>query len=237
VTESYVVDASWWDFSDKPSHEFQVLTDAGEDWIWYSEKQKIAVNEEDIESLTNLYDFRKDWEEFKEVVYKQTWEKLIKAKASEVGNIFKLYDKFSKAFDFKFIDKDWVEKYVQMWCYGIGVSRIMGVLAEKYHDEKWLKWPIEVAPFVFVIIPIGKKWEQKAEEIFRFLQEKYQDEVVIDDRNERPWFKLKDADLVGYPYKIIVSDKTLEQWENMIELVDRMNDKTMYIDYKKISIA
>ncbi len=232
--EAYVVDASWWDFSDKPSHEFQVLTDAGEDWIWYDQETKTAVNEEDVESLSDLYEVIKEGDDIKEVIKKDTGKRLVRSKASEVWNIFKLYDKFSKAFDFKFVDKDGTEKYVQMWCYGIGVSRLMWVIAEKYHDEKWLKWPKSVAPYLFVIIPIGDNGKQKAEEIYRFLQEKYGDEVVIDDRDERPGFKFKDADLIGYPYQIVVSDKTLEQGEDIVELTERMTGQKGFVSYKEI---
>ncbi len=232
--EAYVVDASGGDFSDKPSHEFQVLTEAGEDWIWYDPESKTAVNEEDVESLKDLYEVIKEWDEIKEVIKRDSWKSLIKAKASEVGNIFKLYDKFSKAFNFKFIDKDWTQKYVQMWCYGIGVSRLMWVIAEKYSDEKGLKWPQSVAPYMFVIIPIWEKWKQKAEEIYRYLQNKYGDEVVLDDRQESPGFKFKDADLIGYPYQIVVSDKTLEQGENIVELVDRMTGEKRLVDFKEI---
>ncbi len=230
--QAYVVDASWWDFSDKPSHEFQVLTDAGEDWIWYNPDTGHAVNEEDVESLLDLYKVVKEWDEIKEVVEKSSSKSLIRVKASEVGNIFKLFDKFSKAFDFKFVDKDWTEKYVQMWCYGIWISRLMWVIAEKYHDEKWLKWPVTVAPYRFVIIPIGEKGSLKAEEVYKFLQEKYWDEVVFDDRDERPGFKFKDADLVGYPYQIVVSDKTLEHGDDMVEVVDRFTGKKDIVNFR-----
>ena len=232
--QAYVVDASWWDFSDKPSHEFQVLTDAWEDWIWYDEDTKTAVNEEDVESLSDLYDIIKDWEEIKEVIKKESWKKLTRAKASEVWNIFKLYDKFSKAFDFTFIDKDWNKKYVQMGCYGIWVSRLLWVIAEKYHDEKWLKWPENIAPYKFVIIPIWDKWKQEAEVIYKYLQEKYPDEVVIDDRDASPGFKFKDADLIWYPYQIIVSDKTLDKWEGMIEFVKRFSGEKEFKNWKSI---
>jgi len=77
---------------------------------------------------------------------------------------------------------------------------------------------------------------KKAEEIYKFLQQKYPDEVVLDDRDERPGFKFKDADLVGYPYQIVVSDKTLQQGEDVVELTDRMTGQKRFVSYKSINI-
>lgn len=140
--------------------------------------------------------------------------------ACEVGNIFPLNTKFSQAFDYNYINEQGKPQIVYMGCYGIGPSRIMGVLVEKFHDEKGMIWPVNVAPFTHVIIPIGDAGMTKWLELYAQMKSQGID-VAIDDRNEWPWYKFKDADLVGYPYQIVISDKTLEHWPNMVEFITR----------------
>lgn len=138
-------------------------------------------------------------------------------KASEVGNLFTLYTKFSDAFGFTYMDKDGKSKPVYMGCYGLGTSRVMGVLAEIFHDENGLVWPENVAPFAVHIVPIAKTEDEeafgKAEELYQTLTDAGV-ECLIDDRlNQSVGSKLADADLIGIPTRIVVSRKTLENGE------------------------
>ena len=125
----------------------------------------------------------------------------------EVGNIFKLGGRFADAFGLKYTDSDGKDKPVVMGCYGIGISRIMGVIAEKFADEKGLVWPETVAPFTHEIIVIGNHFEEA-----KSLAEKLEAEgktVLVDDRDIGFGSKAGDADLLGIPNRIILSDKTL----------------------------
>ncbi len=136
-------------------------------------------------------------------------------RACEVGNIFTLFTKFSSAFDFTFQDKDGKQKPVYMGCYGIGSSRVMGVIAEVSNDEHGLVWPEAIAPADVHIIPVAKSEDDEAfkvaaELVARF--EKEGKEVLFDDRTDASvGFKLADADLIGIPVRILVSPKTLAE--------------------------
>lgn len=230
---TYVVEAPWWDFTDKPSHEFQTLTDAGEDNIWHSTTSNFAVNEELIEAMPQNYKIKKDWETIKEVIYKETGEKLVMAKAAEVGNIFKLYSRFSDAIWWKVLDKNQNEVSVQMWCYGIWVSRLMAVLVEVFNDKNGIIWPENIAPAKYIIVAIWENWLQKAEKIYSKLISN-NIEVLFDDRPISPGKKLKDADLLWIPYQIIVSDKTLSNWEDIVELKNRKTMESKLVGWKDI---
>jgi len=134
-------------------------------------------------------------------------------KAIEVGNIFKLMDKFSKAFKFTFKDSDGKEKIVLMGCYGIGLGRLMGAIIEVYHDSKGIIWPKEIAPFKVHLIQIGneRNIEEITEKIYENLK-KAKIEVLYDDRKEKSvGEKFTDCDLIGIPTRIIISPKTLEK--------------------------
>jgi prolyl-tRNA synthetase len=135
-------------------------------------------------------------------------------RACEVGNVFTLFTKFSSAFGFTFKDKDGTDKPVYMGCYGIGTTRTMGVLAEVFHDEKGLTWPEHIAPARCHIVAVAKTADEeaftKAEELYDALQAKGI-ECLFDDRlNDSVGSKLADADLIGCPWRIIVSPKTLK---------------------------
>ncbi len=212
---TYLTFASGWSFS-KYSHEFQTLTDAGEDTIRIDEQKWIAVNEEVLvdEVLQDLGLER---------------DKLVPRKAVEVGNIFTLGEKFSKALGLTYKDKDGTDKYVFMGSYGIGLWRLMGTVAEVLSDDKGLVWPRSIAPYEFVIIPIGERANQKAMDVYKQLQSMFGNEVVLDDRDASPWFKFKDADLIGYPYQVVISDKTLEQGKDVVEFVIRATGKKQLI--------
>ena len=205
--DTYITAASWWDFTDWFSHEFQTICEAGEDDIYIDRANNMAYNKEVInpENASKLgVDF----------------DTLELARACEVGNIFPLNTKFSQAFDYHYIDAQSKPQIVYMGCYGIWPSRIMGVLVEKFHDKNGIIRPDAIAPYRYCIIPIGDEAQHIAQELYQKMTEKNM-EVVLDDRDCGPGFKLKDADLIGYPWKIIISDKTLAHAPDTAEFVAR----------------
>ncbi|MCQ2467723.1 MAG: proline--tRNA ligase [Clostridia bacterium] len=131
----------------------------------------------------------------------------------EVGHIFKLGTKYSKALNCVFLDKDGKENPMIMGCYGIGVGRTLAAVIEQYNDEDGIKWPVSVAPYKAIVIPTKVNDEENmalAEEIYTKLQEAGI-EVLIDDRNERPGVKFKDSDLIGIPVRITVGRRASER--------------------------
>ena len=144
-------------------------------------------------------------------------------KGIEVGNIFKLGTKYSKAMNATFTDKDGKEKPFIMGCYGIGISRTAAAAVERHHDEYGIKWPLAIAPYTVIVVPVSDQDETQmkvAEEIYNKLLVANV-EVLIDDRSERAGVKLKDADLIGIPYRITVG-KTIK--DNLVEFKTRANN-------------
>lgn len=203
---TYKTFASGGSFS-KFSHEFQTVSPVGEDTIYISDEKKIAINEEVLtdEVLAELGLNREDLRE---------------EKAVEVGNIFTLGYKFSEALGLKFIDRDGAKKPVFMGSYGIGPSRVMGMIAEHFSDDKGLVWPENVAPAKVYLVQIGEQSKQLAEEIYKEFQAKGV-EVLFDDREVRPGQKFADAELMGIPYRVTVSDRLMES--DSFELVERVS--------------
>jgi len=148
-------------------------------------------------------------------------------RASEVGNIFPLADKFSKAFGYTFTDKSGAQQPVLMGCYGIGTSRLMGVLAELFHDDKGLIWPAQVAPFAVTLISLGDIAE-RASSVYTQLSAAGI-EVLWDDRNVSAGEKFADADLIGNPVRLVVSAKTGEQ----LEWKERMSESVELISVEQ----
>ncbi len=181
------------------SHEFQTLSKWGEDIIYICDDCHIALNKE----LVNRESDKKCW---------KCGKKLKKeARAIEVGNIFKLGDKFSNQFSLTFRDKDGKERPVLMGCYGLGITRIMGAIVEIHHDERGLTWPKTVSPFSVHLIALenDRKVIKEADNFYKTLQ-KEGIEVLYDDRKEKtPGEKLVDADLIGVPLRIIISKRTV----------------------------
>jgi len=192
---THVTLAWWWDFTEKFTHEFQTICDAWEDTIYVDKKSGIAINDE-------------VWNDETKALFPDAERK--EEKAAEVGNIFPLETKFTKAIDFTFVDSENNHTHPIMWSYGIWPSRVMWVIVEKFHDEKGIVWPMNVAPFEYVIITIGDKGQEEWAKLYEKLVQDWVD-VCIDDRDLGPWAKFKDADLIGYPVQIIVWNKTLEQ--------------------------
>jgi prolyl-tRNA synthetase len=199
--EAILTEASGGTFS-KYSHEYQVVTEAGEDQIFICDKCGLAKNKEIYsgpeEVCTNCG--------------KTTWKE---AMACEVGNIFKLGTKFTNAFNVSYLDEDGKTQVPIMGCYGIGTSRLMGVIAEQYHDEKGLKWPAVISPYNVHILPLASKDSAVNQEIQRQsldLQAKLETagfETLIDNRTDSPGVKFNDADLIGIPMRVVISEKTL----------------------------
>lgn len=157
----------------------------------------------DIPEPDTFYDFKTAKEgDF----YPETGEKYEVYKAAEVGNIFPLHLKFSKAFGYTFTDQDGTQQPIYMGCYGLGSTRVMGVIVEKFADEKGLVWPINIAPYQVHLVSI--KENEKAEEIYKKLQNSGI-EVLYDDREDvSVGAKFADADLIGIPVRLVISTKT-----------------------------
>ncbi|AQQ08576.1 Proline--tRNA ligase [Sedimentisphaera cyanobacteriorum] len=138
-------------------------------------------------------------------------KKLLFRKGIEVGQVFKLGTKYSTKLECEFLDENGKRKPCLMGCYGIGLNRIMASAIETNYDDSGIKWPISIAPFEAVVVPIGKKDEAEAgEKLYSELKEKGID-VLLDDRNARPGVKLNDADLLGVPVRITVGRKSLAE--------------------------
>lgn len=191
-----VTEASGGAFTDKISYEFEVLTDAGEVNILYCNKCDWCVNIDDIQKYTEGGKCGACGE-----------MGLIGAKAAEVGNIFDLGQKYAKAFDINFTDKDGNRQLPVMGCYGIGVSRTMGVIVEKFNDARGIVWPENVAPFKYHLINHNDSIKETEELYKKMISEGI--EVIWDDREVGMGQKFSDADLIGIPYRIVVSPKSL----------------------------
>lgn len=136
----------------------------------------------------------------------------------EVGHTFKLGTKYSKTLRATFLDKDGKEKYFVMGCYGIGVSRIVAAAIEQGHDQNGIIWPLPIAPFQVLILPVNYEHEKIrtiSNRIYKQLESAGY-EVLMDDRDERAGVKFKDADLIGIPVRVTVGEKTLAK--NIVEV-------------------
>ena len=152
-----------------------------------------------------------------------------KARGIEVGQVFKLFTKYSSALKATYLDENGKEQPMVMGCYGVGVSRTMAAAIEQNYDDNGIIWPIEIAPYHVLVVPVNTKDEAsaaKAEEIYMQLK-KVGLETVIDDRNERPGVKFKDADLIGYPLRVVVGPKTLT--EGNLEVKIRKTGEIRYL--------
>ena len=152
-----------------------------------------------------------------------------KARGIEVGQVFKLFTKYSSALKATYLDENGKEQPMVMGCYGVGVSRTMAAAIEQNYDDNGIIWPIEIAPYHVLVVPVNTKDEAsaaKAEEIYMQLK-RVGLETVIDDRNERPGVKFKDADLIGYPLRVVVGPKTLT--EGKLEVKIRKTGEIRYL--------
>ncbi len=189
------------DFTKDFSHEFQTIVDAGEDIIYLDRKNNIAYNKE-VATKDN------------ELRLGISFDTMEQVKACEVGNIFPLGTKFTQAFDYTYTNEHSEKMEVHMGCYGIGPSRLMGVITEKLADEKGLVWPASVAPFSLHLLLLSKDKEGEAYKLANSLYETLTQrgvEVLFDDREISPGEKFADSDLIGIPMRVVVSDKSIEK--------------------------
>lgn len=205
----------------KYSEEFQTVSDVGEDTIYINKEKGIAVNKEvyNEEVLTDLGLKKGDLEE---------------ARAIEVGNIFTLGTRFSEPLGLTYKDEAGEEKPVVMGSYGIGPGRLMGVVVETLSDEKGIVWPKEIAPFALHLVSVGNDDERvsaSADELYEKLT-KAGVEVLYDDRALRPGEKFADADLIGIPTRLVISQKTLEAGK--VEVIDRKTGTATLVDESEL---
>ena len=209
---TYLTFASGGLFS-KWSHEFQTVSEAGEDTIYIDTDKRIAVNKE-VYTDEVLKDLGLDK------------ERLVENKSIEVGNIFKLGTKFSEPLGLTYKDEGGVEQPVVMGSYGIGLGRLMGTIVEVLSDEKGIVWPESVAPFTYHLVDLSggdEEVEQRAESLYSALSAN-NISVLYDDRDVRPGEKFADSDLLGIPYRIVVSKKNTN---DTLEVVRRGNGETL----------
>lgn len=202
---TYLTVASGGVFGTKYSHEFQTLTQVGEDTIYIHKGKNIAINKEMLndETLSMLAIDKKD---------------LIEEKSIEIGNIYKLGTFYSEPLGLTFKDEAGLNHPVIMGCYGIGVTRLLGVIAEINSDEHGLAWPQSVAPYDIHLVALADKTGKvmpEANKIYKILTDAGFD-VLLDDRDVTAGVKFGDSDLIGIPKRLVLSEKTLA--ENAIEL-------------------
>ncbi len=190
----------------KFSHEFQTVTDAGEDTIYVHEEDSIAINEEIIkdESIQSQFNL----------------EHFVPRKAVEVGNIFSLGTKFSQPLSLNYVADTGESMPVIMGSYGIGLGRLMGVVAELLSDAQGLVWPVTIAPFTLHLVCVGED-----EEVVSYAEDLYQKlltrgvSVLFDDRSLSAGAKFAESDLIGIPFRAVVSKKTMA--DGVVELKKR----------------
>ncbi len=203
--DALLVEASGGAFT-KFSHEYQVLTESGEDEIYCCAKCERHQNRELVENGALECPYCGSKREIK--------------KAIEVGNIFKLKNRFTDSFSFDYADEKGEKKRVQMGCYGIGPSRVMGTIAEIHHDENGIVWPKGLAPFDIHLLVVGNDENamHQAEEWYARLNANGFD-VLFDDRTDvTAGAKFADSDLIGIPYRVVISAKTVAQESAEVKL-------------------
>jgi prolyl-tRNA synthetase len=211
--ETYVTFASGGAFT-KFSHEFQTITDAGEDIIYLHREKNIAINEEVIDDAVKELGIARD--------------ELEKVKTAEVGNIFNFGTQKTDEMGLYYSDNEDKKQSLHIGSYGVGITRVMGVVAEKMSDDKGLVWPEAIAPFKVYLISIGDNGVKVADELYDELTSKGI-EVLYDDRDERPGAKFADAELMGIPYRVTVSDRLLA--EEKYELTVRKTGDTQLLTH------
>lgn len=206
-----VTEASGGGFSEKISYEFEVLTDAGEANILYCNKCDWCVNIDDIDKYKEGDKCPSCGE-----------DNLKHSLAAEVGNVFDLGQKYTKAFGLTVVGEKGTKVYPIMGCYGIGITRTMGVIVEKFHDEKGIVWPRAIAPFDVHLVGLNGK----GQEIYEKLKKSGVD-VLFDDRDVPAGQKFADADLIGIPVRLVVSGKTGDK----VEYKERISEESKLISF------
>lgn len=212
--DAKVTEASGGAFTKEYTHEFQVLSPAGEDIIFYCSKCDFSQNKE----ITKVKAGDK---------CPECGDKIKESGAIEIANVFKLGTRYSDAYDLKFTDKESNKQPVIMGSYGIGPSRAMATVVEVFHDDKGIIWPEAIAPYKIHLLSIRS--DEKAEKIYRALL-KNGVEVLYDDRDVSAGEKFADADLLGIPWRAVVSEKTGDK----IELKKRDSQKTELVNAARL---
>lgn len=193
--DTYVTFASGGAFT-KFSHEFQTICDAGEDVLYLHRGKNIAVNEEVLDEAVQELGLDKN--------------ELEKVKTAEVGNIFNFGTEKAAQMDIYFTDEEGKQQPLYLGSYGIGITRVMGVIVEKFADDKGIVWPESVAPYSVYLVRIGgEEATKRADELYGELTGQGID-VLYDDRDERPGAKFADSELLGIPHRVTVSDRLIE---------------------------
>jgi prolyl-tRNA synthetase len=214
--DAKVTEASGGAFTEKLSYEFMVLTEAGEDDIVYCDACTHCANTE-VSKVEDGAECPKCGKGM-----------LQKGRAAEVGNVFDLGTKYPVAFGYTFKDKDGTEKTPIMGCYGIGTTRLMGCVVEVLADEKGIVWPKSIAPFAVHLVSLAggnADVAAEADKLYELLKGNGID-VLYDDRDARAGEKFADADLIGIPTRLVVSEKTMSQ--GGVEVVDRASGTTSF---------
>jgi len=217
--KAVTVEASSGTIGGEISHEFMAISENGEDRILICKKCGFGGNIEKVGELEKCPDCKFSLE---------------KKNSIEIGHIFNLGTKYSKKMGANFIDKDGKSKPITMGCYGIGLGRLMATIVEINHDEKGIIWPEEVAPFKVHLIPIenSQKVIKTTEKLYQDLQ-KAETEVLYDDRNGKSvGEKFADADLIGIPNRVVISERTL--LKNCVEIKKRSENKAKLIKLNQI---
>jgi len=201
------------------SHEFMVLAETGEDSVLICQKCGLGAKKIEKTGAKNICS--------------KCHGNLVKKNCIEIGHIFYLGEKYSKDLEANFVDKKGQKKKIIMGCYGIGVGRLMASIAEVFHDERGIIWPMEVAPFQIHLISLLSAGKQnRAEKIYRNL-EKRGIEVLYDDRTEKTaGEKFAEADLIGIPYRMVISEKTLGK--DSVEVKKRSEKKVKLIKIRDL---
>lgn len=206
--DTFVTFASGGAFT-KFSHEFQTITEAGEDTLYINEDRTVAVNEEVLDDATGELGIDKST--------------LSPVTTAEVGNIFKFGDEKSKQMGIYYTDASGKQQPIYLASYGIGITRVMGVIVEKFADDKGIVWPENIAPYRVYLVSIGGNGAQKADELYSELTD-LGIEVLYDDRDARPGEKFADSELIGLPWRVTVSDRGVEA--GTYELTERKTGET-----------
>jgi len=206
--DTYVTFASGGAFT-KFSHEFQTVCDAGEDVIYLHREKNIAVNEEVIDDAVKELGIDKS--------------ELEQVKTAETGNIFNFGTQKTDEMGLHFTGEDGKQQSLYIGSYGIGITRALGVIAEKMSDDKGLVWPESIAPYKVYLVSIGENGQKAADSLYDELMGAGV-EVLYDDRDERPGAKFADAELMGIPYRLTVSDRGVEAGK--YELTTRASGQT-----------
>ena len=194
----------------KFSHEFQTICEAGEDILYINDDRTVAVNEEVLDDATQELGIDKS--------------QLKPVKSAEVGNIFKFGTHKSEEMNFVYTDADGNKKPIYLASYGIGITRVMGVIVEKFADDKGIVWPENIAPAKVGLVSIGDQGSAMADELYNSLASRGVETLYDDRSNVRPGEKFADAELMGLPWMITASDRNAEQ--KMFEVTNRSSGET-----------